>query len=40
VNAGRKGVYGEHRHYEMYLGALTNAGRPAPNNPQLRLPTF
>jgi RHS repeat-associated protein len=40
VNRGRKGIYGEYIHWDLYLDLLDIAGRPAPNNPNNLLPTF
>jgi RHS repeat-associated protein len=40
VNRGRKGVYGEYIHWDLYLDLLDLAARPAPNNPNNLLPTF
>ena len=40
VSGGVKGVYGEYVHWQLYINALTLAGRPIPNNPNNVLATF
>jgi len=40
VNRGRKGIYGEYIHYQVWLDGMRLAGRPLPNNPNHILTSF
>jgi hypothetical protein len=40
VNRGRKGIYGEYIHYQVWLDSMRLAGRPLPNNPNHILTSF
>lgn len=40
INRGRVHAYGEYIHYNIYLEALSLAGRPVPNNPSNTLSGF